>query len=118
MNNETNTTLQMGNKTYDRLKPIVEMILPGIATLWLAIASIWGLPFAEPIAATIVAINAFLGICLAISNKQYKQNTPDISGDLLVDAREDGADLMTVALEKPLENLSDGDEVRFKVIRN
>lgn len=54
----------MNNKMYDVLKNIALVVLPALATLWLTIAKIWGLPYGEEIAATITAIDVFLGALL------------------------------------------------------
>lgn len=63
----------MSNKTYDILKKIAQIWLPAIATLYFAIASIWGLPYSEEIVGTITAADAFLGAILGISTVQYKK---------------------------------------------
>lgn len=62
----------MSNKLYDVLKWITMVFLPAIATLYLALAGIWGFPFGEQIVGTITAITTFLGVCLEISSAQYK----------------------------------------------
>lgn len=64
----------MSNKMYDILKWIAQILLPAIGTLYFAIASIWGLPYAEQIVGTITAIDAFLGALLGISTKMYNAN--------------------------------------------
>lgn len=64
----------MSNKVYDILKWIAQILLPAIGTLYFAIASIWGLPYAEQIVGTITAIDAFLGALLGISTKMYNAN--------------------------------------------
>jgi len=61
----------MSNKTYDILKWIAQILLPAVATLYFAIAQIWGLPYAEQIVGTITAVDAFLGAVLGISTKIY-----------------------------------------------
>lgn len=61
----------MNNKVYDVLKWIALVVLPAMATLYLTLAQIWGLPYGEAIAATITAIDAFLGAILGISSIQY-----------------------------------------------
>ena len=61
----------MGNKTYDILKFIAQVVLPAIGTLYFALASIWGLPYGEQIVGTITAIDAFLGAILGISTMKY-----------------------------------------------
>lgn len=68
--------MQMSNKVYDTLKWIAQMLLPAVATLYYALASVWNLPCAEEVVGTITAIDTFLGVMLGISTAQYnKQNT-------------------------------------------
>lgn len=63
----------MNNKTYDILKWVAQVVLPALATLYFAIASIWGLPYAEQIVGTITAVDAFLGAILGISTYMYNK---------------------------------------------
>ena len=64
---------KMSNEVYDVLKFIAQILLPACGTLYFALASIWGLPYGEQIVGTIAAVDAFLGACLGISTKQYKE---------------------------------------------
>lgn len=61
----------MSNKMYDVLKWIAMVVLPAIATLYFALASIWGFPYAEEIVGTITAVDTFLGVLLGITSAQY-----------------------------------------------
>lgn len=63
----------MSNKMYDALKQIAMVFLPALATLYFALAGIWGLPYAEEIVGTITAVDTFLGVLLGISSAQYKK---------------------------------------------
>ena len=63
----------MSNKTYDVLKWIAQILLPATATLYFALASIWGFPYGEQIVGTITAIDAFLGVLLGISSYNYNK---------------------------------------------
>ena len=67
----------MTNKTYDILKNIALIVLPALATLWLTISKIWGLPYGEEIAATITALDVFLGAILKVSSKFYMEKLQD-----------------------------------------
>lgn len=64
----------MSNKLYDILKYVAQIILPACATLYFALAGIWGLPYREEIVGTITAVDAFLGVILGISSANYKRN--------------------------------------------
>ena len=61
----------MSNETYDVLKKVALIFLPALATLWLTVGKIWGLPYTSEIGATITAVSVFLGACLEVSSKNY-----------------------------------------------
>ena len=63
----------MSNKMYDVLKYIAMVVLPAIATLYFALAGIWGFPYGEEIVGTITAIDTFLGVLLGISSAKYNK---------------------------------------------
>jgi hypothetical protein len=67
--------MKMSNKTYDILKWIAQIVLPALGTLYFAIASIWGLPFAEQVVGTITAIDTFLCALLGFSSMQYNKES-------------------------------------------
>lgn len=64
----------MSNKVYDVLKYIAQIILPALATLYFALAGIWGFPYGEEVVGTITAIDTFLGVILGISSVNYNKN--------------------------------------------
>lgn len=68
---------KISNELYDVLKFIAQIVLPALGTFYFAIASIWGLPYAEQIVGTITAIDALLGALLGISTIQYKKENKD-----------------------------------------
>ena len=61
----------MSNKVYDILKFIAQIVLPALATFYVTIASLWGLPYPDEISGTVMAIDTFLGAILMISSNQY-----------------------------------------------
>ena len=64
---------KMSNELYDILKEIALTILPAIAVLYATLGKIWGLPYVSELPATIMAIDTFLGVCLHISNSEYRK---------------------------------------------
>lgn len=62
------------SKWYDCAKWIVTVGLPALTTLWLTVATIWSLPYAEPIGATLGAITVFLATLLGISSIKYAKS--------------------------------------------
>lgn len=65
--------MKMSNKTYDVLKYIAQIALPAIATLYFALAGIWGFPYGEEIVGTITAVDTFLGVLLGVSTAKYNK---------------------------------------------
>lgn len=61
------------NKVYDVLKFVAQIFLPAVGTLYFALAGIWGLPYAEQVVGTIMAIDAFLGVMLGLSTASYNK---------------------------------------------
>ena len=71
--------MKMSNKVYDILAYIQRIALPAIAALWATLGKIWSWPLVTEIAATICAVDVFLGALLKISSNQYnaEQQPPD-----------------------------------------
>lgn len=65
--------MKLSNKTYDVLKWVALIVLPGIGFLYGSLADIWSLPYAQQIPETITAVELFLGAVLGISNINYKK---------------------------------------------
>lgn len=63
--------MKLSGKTYDFLKYLAQIVLPALATLYVTIAGIWGLPYAEAISGTIMAVDFCLGTLLKISSDEY-----------------------------------------------
>ena len=63
--------MKLDNKTYDVLKWIAQIFLPATATLYVAVAGIWGLGYVKEVAGTLSAIDLFLGTLLGISSTNY-----------------------------------------------
>lgn len=61
----------MSNKTYDTLKLIALLVLP-IGTFLSTFFNIWGIPCAEQIQQTFIALDVFCGALVTISNEIYK----------------------------------------------
>ena len=67
----------MKSKIYNILKWLSQVFLPVIVTLYVAIASIWGLPNTEYIVATITAIDTFLGSILMFNSQKIESSVID-----------------------------------------
>lgn len=105
----------MNDRTYDVLKWWVTIILPALGTFYFAVAAIWGLPYAEEIVGTIVAVTTLLGVILGVSNAQYKSDDSNFDGILHLDQRNESADYWTFEATKGLEEIEKKNQVSFKV---
>lgn len=63
--------MKLKNETYDVLKWVAQILLPAAAALYVAVAGIWGFPYAKEVAGTLSAIDLFLGTLLGISSSNY-----------------------------------------------
>ena len=66
--------MKISNSVYDVLKYIAQIVLPSLATLYFALAKIWGLPYGTEICGTISAIDVFMGALLQISTNLYNKD--------------------------------------------
>lgn len=66
--------MKLNDKLYDILKWLVIIVLPACATLYAALSSVWGWPFAEQVTTTITAVDTFLGAVLCISTVNYHKD--------------------------------------------
>lgn len=102
------------SKTYDLLKVIALLWLPALGTLYFALTSIWNLPFAQEVVATIIAVDTFLGVVLQVSTSNY--NSKKV-GDIEVQELESGGKTYSLNLEGEPEEIEEVDEARFKVVK-
>lgn len=79
-----NIKTTMGNKTYEKLKWVVSIVLPAVATLYFALSGIWNLPNAEQVVGTFAAVTTFLGVLLGLSTYNYRASDDRFVGDLVV----------------------------------
>lgn len=105
----------MSNKTYDFLKFLAQILLPALGTLYFALANIWGLPAAEQVVGTIVAVDTFLGVILKLSTNSYENSDRPYSGAINVIAGGDGNTLYQLELDGRPEQLAGMSEVTFKI---
>lgn len=98
------------NKTYDILKLVAQIILPGLGTLYFALSQIWGLPYGEEIVGTITAIDTFLGGLLGYSSSKYEGD-----GVMIVDDTDADKTVYRMELNSNVEDLADKESVIFSV---
>ena len=107
---------QLSDASYNKLKPIVQIVLPAVATLYFTLSSIWGFPSTEQVVGTIAAITTFLGVVLGISARSYRAASDRFDGDITVAVGENGVKTYSLALYDDPENLDLRDTVTFKIL--
>ena len=105
-------------KLYDWLKYLAQIVLPALGTLYFTLAGIWGLPNADEVVGTIMAIDLFLGLLLGISQANYNKAIEQ-GGEVMVNDDQllfqlDDEKMDIDQLKKDVEH-GDKKEVRFKV---
>lgn len=63
----------LDDSTYQFMKWVAQIVLPALGTFYFAVASIWGLPYAEQIVGTITAVDTLLGALLGISSANHNK---------------------------------------------
>lgn len=100
------------NKTYDWLKNINLVVLPGIGALYYALSGIWGLPKGDEVVATIAAVVTFIGLFIKVADKSYNSSSDKFDGELYV-----GPNMNRFVYHEPLEVLEQKSDISFKVLR-
>ena len=65
--------MRISDKAYDTLKFISIYCIPSIATLWLTIGQVWGLPYTVEIGTTISAVGVCIAGCIGLSTAAYQK---------------------------------------------
>lgn len=108
----------LSSSTYDKLKPVVQIVLPAVATLYFTLAQIWDLPNPEGVVATITAITTFLGVLLGLASKSFNNSEAKYDGSLSVkgyDKDTGRPDLQLTLTKDPTEFLpADVKTIRLK----
>lgn len=117
--NETDKSGGFLNDTqYNAVKFLTVVLLPASGALYFSLSSIWGLPAAEQVLGTILAIETFIGVVLGISTKQYENSGAKYDGDInITEDTDTGKKTASLELKHPdpVVALDSMDEVTFKV---
>lgn len=107
--------MMLGNKTYDFVKKLVQVVLPAIGALYFGLGQIWGFPAIENVVGSVSVITVFLGTIVGISHAQYENSEAAYDGHLIPIA---GEGKVTYSMEytgEDLDAIKDQKSVRFKV---
>lgn len=107
----------LSDEQYFLLNSLAVIVLPALGTLYFALAQIWGLPAAEQVVGSIVAVDTFLGVVVKIGETSYNNSTNKYSGAINVSDTAEKT-LYSLELNQDPASLKDMNEVRFKVHTN
>lgn len=103
----------LSNDLYDIAKHVTQIYLPAFGTLYFTLAGIWGLPNADAVVGTVVAVDTFLGVLLGISSKSFNDNMP--TGGTIDVVEKANKTTYNLLLDGDPEDLGKVDKVVFKV---
>lgn len=104
------------DRQYEILKYVAQIILPALGTLYFALAGLWGLPAAEQVVGTIVAVDVFLGVVLRLSTVAYEKNDGNYDGTVGIIEFADGTQKVKFDVQTDPDELTSGKQVSFKVL--
>lgn len=102
------------NSVYDRLRVLVEVVLPAAATLYFTLAQIWEFPNAEKVVGSITAVILFLGVLIKLSDKSYNNSDAKYDGELNV-LEDSGKTVFSLDLFGDPEELTNKNDILFRV---
>lgn len=100
-------------KVYDFLKWVAQIVLPALATLYLAL----GLPASKEVSGAMIAVDAFLGAILNLSSKAYNDSEERYAGDAVVSGAGDDKKVSFAFNDHPVELVDGKKELTFKVTK-
>ena len=102
--------MRVSNKTYDVLNGFVRIVLPAFGTLYFTLAQIWGLPGAEAVVATIVAVCLFLGVVISLAKSGWR-----VEDELVIDATDPEEINFGFGSGRLVDELKDGQSLTLRV---
>lgn len=105
----------MSDKTFNTLRWIAQILLPGLGAFYFAMAGIWDWAYAEQVIGSLAALDVLLGVLLGYSRKQYEQSEQLYDGNLVITPRTDDADLYSIELSTPIGEIAGKSTLALKV---
>lgn len=96
----------LSNAWYNRLKFLALVLLPALGTLYFAVAQIWGLPKAEEVVGTIIALDTFFGLLLKVSDSSYRRSDAQYDAAIVKTQAADGQMVYALQFETREQQLA------------
>lgn len=111
----TSDGFMLSGPIYDKMKFVVQVVLPALATLYFTLGSIWDFPNVEQVIGTLAAIAVFLGALLGFSSKHYNASDSKFVGDLVIYEKANGGKTFSLEYNGDPADLLDMTEAAFKI---
>lgn len=117
ISNEAPSRPLLGDRTYDYIKFLAQIVLPVIGTLYFGLAQLWGFPHAAEVVGTITLIDTALGGLLSISSAGYRRSNDPNAGSLVQVGShpETGMPHLALTLNKTPDELMEKNTITLKV---
>lgn len=102
-------------KLYDKVKFIVQVLLPAFGTLYFTLGNIWSWPNIEQVLGSTTAIGLFLGAIVGISSASYNASNARFDGAMTYEFDESGKATYLLEVEGDPSDLHYKDQIVFKV---
>lgn len=96
----------LSDSLYTKLEWLARVALPALATLYLALSTIWGFSYGPEVVGTIVAVDTFLGVFIGIAQRSYDDSDAKYNGSIVVTPGPNGSSLSELVLDKDPSQLS------------
>jgi len=113
--NDSSSAQALSNKLYDALKFVALILLPGLGTLYFALAGTWGLPNPNEVVATVTAVDTFLGLIVQFLATRYNKSDAKYDGAIVVTESPTGKKTYSLEFDGDPETLDKRDEIVFKI---
>lgn len=103
---------------YNRLKFLVQVVLPAFGSLYFGLGAIWGLPAADKVVGTCTLVATFLGALVFVSARSYAKSDAKFDGIVTV-VEDPVSGKRTVSFEvpgDPNDILEQKDQLLLKVM--
>lgn len=115
---ETNTpTTLLTDRTYNRLRLVAQILLPGLSALYFGLAEIWHFPYQAQVSGTIAVLGVFVGVLLTFARAMHEASGAQYDGVLSLepDPGGEGSNLKLLSID--WDALESKKAINFKVRR-
>ena len=102
-------------KIIKRLRVLVHIWLPAIATLYFVGSLIWDLPGTESLLGMLAIATLFFGCILNLGEKTYYSYDGNFDGRVVIRLKEDGTKSYMLELKTPPEDMDEREYLTFSV---